>query len=127
MKSYDQYLKTAVAILLLARVAISQEPNGSGQAGVDYVPGEIIILLRSASESQVRLERSPTTGVRMGVASLDLLNTQKKVTRIRESAAREVSTLADRRYLLSVPERLSENSIFLFDPFEQQVNHGDLN
>ena len=104
MKSYDQYLKTAVAILLLARVAISQEPNGSGQAGVDYVPGEIIILLRSASESQVRLERSPTTGVRMGVASLDLLNTQKKVTRIRESAAREVSTLADRRYLLSVPE-----------------------
>ena len=25
------------------------------------------------------------------------------------------------------PERLSENSIFSFDPFEQQVNHGDLN
>ena len=78
MKSHDQYLKIAVTLLLLTGVARGQEPSGSGQAGVDYVPGKIIILLRSASEAQVRLERSPTTGVRMGVASLDLLNIQKK-------------------------------------------------
>ena len=104
MKAYDPYLKTVVAILLLTGAATGQEPSGSGQAGVDYVPGEIIILLRSTSESQVRLERSPTNGVQMGLVSLDLLNVRKEVTRIGESAARHVSALAARRYVLSVPE-----------------------
>ena len=105
MKSHNQYLKIAVAILLLTGAARGQEPSGSVQAGVDYVPGEIIILLRSASEDQVAIQRASTNGVqRMGIASLDQLNTRKGVKHIGESAARQVSALAARRYVLSVPE-----------------------
>ena len=105
MKSYDRYLKVAVALLLLTGAAIGQEPNSSLQAGVDYVPGEIIILLRSASEAQVAIQGSSTNGVQqMGLASLDRLNTRREVKRIGESAARQVSALAARRYVLSVTE-----------------------
>ena len=96
MKVHNSYLKTAVAVLLLTGAARSQEPSGAGQAGVDYVPGEIIILLKATSQSQVRLERSPTHGVQMGLASLDVLHARKEVTRIGESAARHVSALAAR-------------------------------
>ena len=55
MKSYDQYLKIAVALLLLTGAARGQEPDSSLQAGVDYVSGEIIILLKSSSEAQVAI------------------------------------------------------------------------
>ena len=105
MKLYDQYLKIAVALLLLTGAVRGQEPNSSLQAGVDYVAGEIIILLKSSSEAQVAVQGSSTNGVQqMGLASLDRLNTRKEVKRIGESAARQVSALAARRYVLSVPE-----------------------
>lgn len=63
MKLHDRYLKVAVALLLLTGAARGQEPNSSLQAGVDYVLGEIIILLKSSSEAQVAIQESSTNGV----------------------------------------------------------------
>lgn len=79
---------------------------GEGQElvpGVDYVPGDVMVLLKPAAERKVAIQQTSARKMRIGLPSLDALNEKKGVSEIIESPVREVSELADRRYIFTVP------------------------
>ncbi len=81
-------------------------------SGVDYMPGQIIIMLKESSEAQAHLAiDSSDNAVRMGLTTLDSLHARKGVLAIGESPARHVSSLADRRYVLKIPKGEEQNLV----------------
>jgi len=72
--------------------------------GRDYVPGEVIVVLKPTSEKGVDLKREIGGAVKTGLQSLDGLIHRERVSELIESSVKDISEVAARRYTLKVPE-----------------------
>jgi len=112
-------MKPSVPIIIFFGIVLSVPSTGQDKrilvSGIDYVPGQIVILLKESAESQTSLAVDLSDhSIEMGLPTLDALHSRKGVMAIGESPARHVSTLANRRYVLEIPQGEEHNLVRVY-------------